>query len=201
MGGIPEKGIGTGSILSPLLANVVLNELDWWVAYRPSRKRKEKDVHLVRYADDITLVCKSYEAARQVYVDVKQWLQENLYLDLKAQEKVIYKLHLGSAEFLGFKITVKRKAKQYIMKSRIMDATRERALRTIKKKIIMIKIRQSIESVNHYNTVVKGLQEYFKLLESAKYDFRDMEKSANTLLTDMLQYVKKHSDIYRENGS
>lgn len=40
--GIPDKGIGTGSILSPLLANVVLNELDWWVPadYQESEKKK-----------------------------------------------------------------------------------------------------------------------------------------------------------------
>ncbi len=30
--GIPEKGVPQGGILSPLLANVVLNELDWWIA-------------------------------------------------------------------------------------------------------------------------------------------------------------------------
>ena len=29
--GIPEKGVPQGGILSPLLANVVLNELDWWI--------------------------------------------------------------------------------------------------------------------------------------------------------------------------
>ena len=43
--GFPEKGTAQGSIISPLLSNVVLNELDWWIASQwenlPARKNRE----------------------------------------------------------------------------------------------------------------------------------------------------------------
>jgi group II intron reverse transcriptase/maturase len=69
--GIPEKGVPQGGILSPLLANVVLNELDWWISrqwdtfptkrekwsqsnnkYRHLRDSNLKEMYIVRYADD-----------------------------------------------------------------------------------------------------------------------------------------------------
>lgn len=77
----PEKGTPQGGILSPLLANIVLNELDWWIAsqweqmptktkfktrentqgteikshaYRALRRSNLKEMHAVRYADDFS---------------------------------------------------------------------------------------------------------------------------------------------------
>lgn len=46
--GIPQKGVPQGGILSPLLANVVLNELDWWIASQwetfPTRTKYSREV-------------------------------------------------------------------------------------------------------------------------------------------------------------
>ena len=45
--GVPNKGTPQGGILSPLLANLVLNEFDWWLDSKSS-----KGIRFVRYADD-----------------------------------------------------------------------------------------------------------------------------------------------------
>ena len=56
--GIPNKGTPQGGILSPLLANVVLNELDWWLD-----SKKNKGIRFVRYADDFKILCPTYQIA------------------------------------------------------------------------------------------------------------------------------------------
>ena len=71
--GIPQTGVPQGGILSPLLSNIVLNELDWWIAsqwetkeldynyqtksgkFRAMKKTNLKECYIIRYADDCAL--------------------------------------------------------------------------------------------------------------------------------------------------
>ncbi|WP_442911349.1 group II intron reverse transcriptase/maturase [Lachnoclostridium sp. An118] len=134
--GFPKKGTPQGGIISPLLANVVLNELDWWVSDQwqtfqtkkqystPVRKNGTlnqasklaamkttnlKEGWIVRYADDFKIVCRSYTDAQKWYFAVKQWLKERLGLDISEEKSKIVNLKRNYSEFLGLKIKAVRK--------------------------------------------------------------------------------------------
>ena len=132
--GIPEKGTPQGGILSPLLAYVVLNELDWWIAsqwevhktkyayklykgsnagmYEALRNTNLKEIHMVRYADDFKIFCRHRSHAERIFAATQKWLWERLSLEISPEKSRITNLRKGSSEFLGIKIKVRPKGKK-----------------------------------------------------------------------------------------
>lgn len=125
--GIQSKGTPQGGILSPLLSNIVLNELDWWIhsqwmgfqpnhtyatlpsKYRGLRSSKLKEIFIVRYADDFKIFCKSRKHAVNIFNAVKSWLKERLDLEISEEKSKIVNLKKDYSEFLGFKLKLVRK--------------------------------------------------------------------------------------------
>lgn len=121
---VPQKGTPQGGILSPLLSNVVLNELDWWVAYqwecfepkhsynRPSskfrslKKTKLKEGFIIRYADDFKILCRTYNQAQKFYAAVRDFLRSRLGLEISPDKSKIINLRRRKSNFLGFEIWV-----------------------------------------------------------------------------------------------
>ena len=66
---LPEKGIPQGAVISPLLANIYLDQFDWLIG-------NSADLKLVRYADDFVILAQSQERIIQARVEVAQILQE-----------------------------------------------------------------------------------------------------------------------------
>ncbi|GED33533.1 group II intron reverse transcriptase/maturase [Brevibacillus centrosporus] len=122
--GSSQKGTPQGGILSPLLSNIVLNELDWWVASqwecfntkhtynRPSakfsslKKTKLKEGYIIRYADDFKILCRSYDQARRFYIAVQDFLRSRLGLEISPEKSRVINLRRRKSNFLGFEIWV-----------------------------------------------------------------------------------------------
>lgn len=87
-----EIGVPQGGPLSPILSNIMLNELD---------KELERRGHkFVRYADDLMIFCKSRRSAQRVLNNILPFIEKKLFLRVNREKTVVD--YVGKVKFLGF---------------------------------------------------------------------------------------------------
>ena len=154
------EGTPQGGPLSPLLSNIVLDELD---------KELEKRGHkFVRYADDFRIYCKSRKAAERVNKSIKKFITVKLKLKVNEEKSAVSRPWLR--KFLGFTfISMCGQTKIRIHKktiSRFMDRVRELTDRNSGKSLDQI-----IKGLNQY---LIGWWNYYRLTE-ARYIFKSLK--------------------------
>ncbi|WP_303861605.1 group II intron reverse transcriptase/maturase [Alkalibaculum bacchi] len=210
--GIQKKGTPQGGILSPLLSNIVLNELDWWIDSqfcgmpthhkyscknaqdRALKQTKLKQMHIVRYADDFKIFCRDYNTAIKAKIAVTEWLRERLSLEINQDKSKIVNLRQNYSNFLGLEMKVHRKGvKRY-------NGGREKEKWTIKSKVsnkavdnLTKNIRRQIKAIKHspkphmeigrLNQMVFGYHNYY---DSASH----VSKSFHVIEFNVLKYMK-----------
>ena len=100
--GVMEKGVVTeteegspqGGPLSPLLANIYLNQYDW--------EMKRRGVAIVRYADDIVVLARSQRAAERLLESSRKYLEEKLKLKLNQEKSRAISIYSRKFKFLGY---------------------------------------------------------------------------------------------------
>src|SRR3990172_7381716 len=98
-----EEGTPQGGPLSPLLSNIMLNDLD--------RELEERGHKFVRYADDCNIYVKTQRAGERVLKSVKQYLEKKLKLKVNPKKSKVERA--TRVKFLGFSFW-KRKGEIYI---------------------------------------------------------------------------------------
>ena len=87
-----EEGVPQGGPLSPLLGNVMLNELD--------RELKRRGHRFVRYADDALIFCKSRRAAERTLEKIIPFIEGKLFLKVNRTKTVV--THISKIKYLGY---------------------------------------------------------------------------------------------------
>ena len=89
-----EEGTPQGGVVSPLLANIYLDDLDWQIA--------EAGLQMVRYADDFVILSRTEQEAQRALRLVRDWM-ERAELKLHPQKtKIVDATQRGGFEFLGY---------------------------------------------------------------------------------------------------
>ena len=208
--GIPFKGVPQGGILSTLLSNIVLNDLDQWVAgqweffplsknykskvgERYAKKRTNlKEGYLVRYADDFKVLCRDGKTAQKWYHAVRLYLKERLQLDISPEKSQIVNLRKRESEFLGFTIKANVKRKKRVAHTGIKHKKREKLKEQAKVHIQRIKDSPTTQNALRFNSFVLGIHNYFNRATHVNLEFSRLAYELKAFLYNRLRPVGKY---------
>jgi len=87
-----DVGVAQGGPLSPVLSNIMLNELDWELSRRGHR--------FVRYADDCMIFCKSKRSAERTLNNIIPFIEKKLFLKVNREKTAV--AHISKVKYLGY---------------------------------------------------------------------------------------------------
>lgn len=150
-----ETVIGTpqGGNLSPLLSNIMLNELD--------RELENRGLRFVRYADDCILMVKSEMAARRVMRSVTKFIEEKLGLIVNTTKTKVTRPNDPTMKFLGFGFFKDYQTDLYKAKPHQKSVENFKyKLKQLTRKNWSVETKFQVERINQ---VIRGWVNYFKI--------------------------------------
>jgi RNA-directed DNA polymerase len=180
----PEEGTPQGGPLSPLLSNIMLDDLD---------KELEKRGHkFVRYADDCNVYVKTQRAGERVKGSVVQILEKKLKLKVNRQKSKVDRA--SRVKFLGFSLYKYRGEVRIRVATKSLQRFRQR-LRRLTRRTRSGKLEDIIREVNQY---LRGWIGYFRLADTPSV-FEDLEGWIRRRLRQMVwKRWKRGRTRYRE---
>lgn len=147
---VSEEGTPQGGPLSPLLSNIVLDELDW--------ELERRGLRFVRYADDANIFVASRRAGERVMVSVERFLEKRLRLTINTEKSAVRRPQ--DVHFLGFRFCRNKEGKWTIHLSR-------KTVERVKGRLREMTPRnwgQSLQGcMGQLNTYIKGWVAYYRL--------------------------------------
>ena len=145
-----EKGTPQGGNLSPLLSNIMLNELD--------KELEKRELRFVRYADDCIILVKSEKAANRVLQSITKFIEKKLGLKVNAEKSKVTRP--TQTKYLGFSFWKDKKGKW-------KPKPHLKSYQKIKRKLKQLTCRRKSisldERIKQINYTVRGWVNYFRI--------------------------------------
>jgi len=153
-----EEGTPQGGPLSPLLSNIVLDELDAQL-----RQRGHK---FVRYADDCNIYVRSEKAGQRVLESISRFIERRMRLKVNRNKSAVARP--AERHFLGFRL--EDDIERGVVEIRLSERSKERIL-TRMKELIPRNLGSSLrECIKRLNTYLNGWMGFFRICTQAEED-------------------------------
>lgn len=150
-----EKGTPQGGNLSPLLSNIMLNELD--------KELEKRELRFVRYADDCIILVKSEKAANRVLESITKFIEKKLGLKVNAEKSKVTRP--TQTKYLGFSFWKDAKGKW-------KPKPHLKSYQKIKRKLKQLTCRRKSisldERIKQINYTVRGWVNYYRIANMKK---------------------------------
>nr|YP_010388674.1 group II intron reverse transcriptase/maturase [Leontynka pallida]UPQ43841.1 group II intron reverse transcriptase/maturase [Leontynka pallida] len=225
--GTPNKGTPQGGILSPLLANVVLNDCDWWLSRqwetlktknqysshgnrtRALHSSKLKKIYLVRYVDDLKVFCKTYKHAIKTKHALEKWLKQHLNLETAPEKTYVANLCNKTSSFLGLTLRATKKGfytrknkkiNRRVLHTYVNPQAIPTAYQKIKKQIKVIQRNRNPLNVQNLNSKILGMHNYYSMATHVSKSFNRIHFLTSRPLHNRLrpQRLKNRTQLLSE---
>lgn len=176
----PEKGTPQGAVISPLLANIYLNEID--------HEMQKKGYEMVRYADDFVIMCSSKEEAENALTEIEAMMEERGLTLHPEKTRIVDATVEGGFDFLGYHFERNTRWPRKKSMDKLKEAIRRKTKRTSGDSVKCI--------VDDVNRSLKGWFEYFR--HSEKQVFQKIDGWIRMRLRSILR--KRHGRKGRGRG-
>ena len=144
----PGEGTPQGGPLSPLLSNIVLDELD--------KELERRKLRFVRYADDIVILVRSQQAGEQVLRSISRFITRKLKLKVNEEKSSV--VRPWNAKFLGYRVTRIYGVTRTVIHPETVKRFKDR-VREITRRVRGRNINTVIEKVNSF---LRGWRPYYE---------------------------------------
>lgn len=208
-----ELGTPQGGIISPILANVYLHQMDKWITrewenkvtqnnYSSKRNQYQslhrysnlKPAYLIRYADDWILLTDSKEHAEKWKYRISKFLETNLKLKLSDEKTLITNIKEKPIHFVGFTYKVIKEPsmrKGYKPVVRPQQERIDKKLLEIIQDIKMLRLPMTkenlIESISKINSKIRGIINYYSAANMVYFSLAKYYRRITTVAMNSLR--------------
>ena len=152
-------GVPQGGPLSPLLANIYLDELD--------KVLEGRGHQIVRYADDMMVLCKSKRSAQRTLEGIIKYAEKTMKLTVNKEKSGVFKVNYWKVKFFGYGFYQHQKTKEIVL---VMHKKVRTKLKAEVEEILKRNFSGSIKEVKaNLKTLLEGEMDYFRLTREARW--------------------------------